>query len=292
MYGPATGRQRHGGQQQPRHRPAHCKARGARVGSAATMSGAARASDNGPARAARSGRTTSTAKPSPANTSTSVTLGSTATPNACSSPISSAARYAPGRLPRPAHHHHHERIGDDGQVNLPGLADADGRASAPPSPASAAPSANTPVNNRRWSTPRAATISRSSVAARTSVPQRVRVNSSHSSPRTSGPTPISSRSYSGNRVTPRCQPRTAEPPRPRQRQVVRPPQAQHGVLHHQHDAERGQQLEQLRRAVDAAQQQHLQQHAHRPRHQRRPQHAQRRTIAGSRGSRVRMDQAA
>ena len=78
--------------------------------------------------------------------------------------------------------------------SIPGLADAEGSPSAPPSPASAAPSANTPVNSRRWSTPRAATISRSSVAARTSVPQRVRVNSSHSRPRTSGPTAISTRS--------------------------------------------------------------------------------------------------
>ena len=50
------------------------------------------------------------------------------------------------------------------------------------------------VKSQRWLTPSAPTISRSWVAARTSRPQRVRVSSSQSRPRTSGPTKIENRS--------------------------------------------------------------------------------------------------
>ncbi|CFM94636.1 Uncharacterised protein [Bordetella pertussis] len=73
------------------------------------------------------------------------------------------------------------------------LAGSRGSCSAPPSPASMAPSANTPVNSQAWFTPSAPSISRSCVAARTRVPQRVRVSSSQSSPSTTGPTTISTR---------------------------------------------------------------------------------------------------
>ena len=59
------------------------------------------------------------------------------------------------------------------------LAGSRGNCSAPPRPASIAPSANTAVNSQAWLTPSALTMSRSCVAARTSVPQRVRVSSSH-----------------------------------------------------------------------------------------------------------------
>ena len=48
-------------------------------------------------------------------------------------------------------------------------------------PGEQAPKAKTEVKSRRWLTPSAPTISRSCVAARTSVPQRVRWNSSQSS---------------------------------------------------------------------------------------------------------------
>ena len=74
------------------------------------------------------------------------------------------------------------------------LAGSRGSCSAPPRPASSAPKPNTAVNSQAWLTPRAPTISRSCVAARTSVPQRVRVNSSHSRPSTSGPMTTRNRS--------------------------------------------------------------------------------------------------
>ena len=45
--------------------------------------------------------------------------------------------------------------------------------------------------------------------------------------------------------------------RARAQQVLRPPQLQHGVADDQHQREGGEQLEQLGRAVDAAQQHHF-----------------------------------
>ena len=54
--------------------------------------------------------------------------------------------------------------------------------------------AYTLVNSQAWFTPRAPTISRSCVAARTSVPKRVRVSSSHTSANTTGPTTIKNKS--------------------------------------------------------------------------------------------------
>ena len=76
----------------------------------------------------------------------------------------------------------------------PRFAGSRGSCSAPPKPASIAPNANTPVKSHAWLTPKAPTISRSCVAARTSVPQRVRVSSSHSAPSTAGPTTIKNKS--------------------------------------------------------------------------------------------------
>ena len=78
--------------------------------------------------------------------------------------------------------------------SISSVAGSRGSCSAPPSPASIAPSANTAVNNQAWLTPRALTISRSCVAARTSVPNRVRVSSSQTAPSTSGPTTMRNRS--------------------------------------------------------------------------------------------------
>lgn len=40
---------------------------------------------------------------------------------------------------------------------------------------------------------------------------------------------------------------------PRTEKILRAPEPQRGVLHYQHDAERGEELEQLGRLVDAAQ---------------------------------------
>ncbi|MCY1527882.1 hypothetical protein D9M68_629680 [compost metagenome] len=70
--------------------------------------------------------------------------------------------------------------------------------------------------------------------------------------------------------------RALEARRARAEQFVRAPEPQHRVLDDQHQREGGQELEQLGRLVDAAQQQHLDeraQHAHRERgdQQRRPE---------------------
>src|SRR3989344_4146560 len=123
--------------------------------------------------------------------------------------------------------------------SISSVAGSRGNCNAPPRPASSAPRANTAVNSQAWFTPRALTISRSCVAARTSVPQRVRVSSSHNRPSTTGPTTIRNRSNEGN-----CRPRMlTEPDSPGAR----------GPL------------------VDAAQQHHLHQSAQRPHHHRRQQ---------------------
>jgi hypothetical protein len=112
---------------------------------------------------------------------------------ALATPISTAARKAPPRLPRTPHHCNDEGVGNDAEVELEvgRLAWDLQRA---PSPASTAPTKNTDVKSPAWSTPSAPTISRSCVAARTSAPQRVRSSSSHRTPSTNGPIAISSRS--------------------------------------------------------------------------------------------------
>ena len=79
-------------------------------------------------------------------------------------------------------------------MSRPRLAGSRGNCKAPPKAASIEPSANTLVNNQAWFTPSADNMSRSCVAARTSVPQRVRCNSSQTSASTSGPIRISNRS--------------------------------------------------------------------------------------------------
>jgi len=78
--------------------------------------------------------------------------------------------------------------------SISSVAGSRGNCSAPPRPASNAPSANTAVKSQAWLTPSALTISRSCVAARTSVPKRVRVSSSHTRPSTTGPMTIRNRS--------------------------------------------------------------------------------------------------
>ncbi len=67
----------------------------------------------------------------------------------------------------------------------------------------------------------------------------------------------------------------AQPAWPRQGQVVRSPDMQGCVLHDQDDAEGGEELEQLRRAIDAAQQPHLQQRAECGQRERGRHHAER-----------------
>ncbi|MNV24002.1 hypothetical protein D3C71_1150450 [compost metagenome] len=65
--------------------------------------------------------------------------------------------------------------------------------------------------------------------------------------------------------------RARQPRRARAQQFFRPPEPQRSVLDDQHQRKRGQQLEQLGRLVDAAQQHHLHQSAQRPHHPRRQQ---------------------
>src|SRR2546425_12100238 len=90
---------------------------------------------------------------------------------AFTSPISRAARKAPGIEPSPPTTTT-TNASDITARSIPRLAGSRGIALAPPKPASRAPNANTAVNRRRSFTPSAAAISRSWVAARTSVPQR------------------------------------------------------------------------------------------------------------------------
>ena len=141
------------------------------------------------------GRSTSTTAMT-RNISTTVISGKTRIPKALSSAISTAARNAPAMLPMPP-----TTTTTNASAmmlrSISRLTDSRGIWTAPPSPASAAPTKKTPENRRLWLLPSAPTISRSWVAARTSVPQRVRWNRSHMAPSTSGPSTISARSYWG-----------------------------------------------------------------------------------------------
>ena len=136
----------------------------------------------------------------------------------------------------------------------PRLAGSRGSCRAPPSPARNAPSANTAVNSSDWFTPSAPTISRSWVAARIRMPKRVRVSIHHSSPSTSGPMTISTRSYCGN-DRPEDLDRAAQARCARPQQVFAAPDGQRRVADDQHQREGGQQLEQLGSAIDPPQHQ-------------------------------------
>ena len=122
-------------------------------------------------------------------------------PKDCSKPISTAARNAPGKLPMPPTTTT-TNASTTTVRSICRLADPPGSDSAPPRPASAAPSANTAENSRFSLTPRAATIWRFSVAARTSTPNRVRRISSHSNASISGPMAIRYRSKREIRASP------------------------------------------------------------------------------------------
>ena len=127
------------------------------------------------------------------NTRTIEIPGKTRIPNALSSDTMIAARNVPVTLPSPP-----MTTTTSASVitcrSIVWFAASRGNSSAPPSAARKTPSAKTLVNSHFWSTPSAATISRSCVAARTKTPQVVRRNSSQSAPSTSGPKAISSMS--------------------------------------------------------------------------------------------------
>ncbi|MNT17813.1 hypothetical protein D3C72_1529890 [compost metagenome] len=110
--------------------------------------------------------------------------------------ISRAARKAPGIDPRPPTTTTTNALAMISRSS-PSVAGTRGAASAPPSPARKAPRVKAEVNSQAWFTPSAASIVRFSAAARSSLPQRVRISSSQSRPRTTGPAAISRRSYWG-----------------------------------------------------------------------------------------------
>ena len=89
-------------------------------------------------------------------------------------------------------------------------ADSRGNCKAPPRPAKKHPRAKTAVKSQAWRIPKALAMARSSVAARTKIPQRVRCSSSHSKAHTAGPAAIKNKSSAGN-----CRPKIATaPPKP------------------------------------------------------------------------------
>ncbi len=79
---------------------------------------------------------------------------------------------------------------------------------------------------------------------------------------TSGPSAISKQIVGRERLAEEID-RALEARRARPEQIVRPPDQQHEILDDQRDAEGREQLEQFRRVIDAAQQQHFDQRADR-----------------------------
>ena len=94
-------------------------------------------------------------------------------PKAFSTPMSSEARSAPHTEPMPPITTT-TKASTMTAVSITVVSGTRGTCSAPASPARNEPSTKTPVKSRAWSTPSAATISRSCVAARIRTPQRVR----------------------------------------------------------------------------------------------------------------------
>ena len=111
-------------------------------------------------------------------------------------------------------------------------------------------------------------MSRSCVAARTSTPQRVRWNNSHSNPEHDR-TERDQEQVVGRNVLAEDIDRAPEARRAAAEQVARSPDQHHQILHHQGQAEGRQQLEQFGRVIDPPQQHHLDQHADHRHHQRR-----------------------
>ena len=191
--------------------------------------------------------------------STRVSCGNAQMPNAVSSPISSAARNAPGTLPRPPTTTT-TKASTMIRRSMSWDTASRGSCKAPPSAASPAPSANTEVNSQAWLTPSAPAISRSWVAARTRIPQRVRRNSEMQGEEHGGPERDQHQLVLGKPLA-EDRDRAGKSRRPRPEQVLGPPDHDHQLAHDQHDAEGREQLEQLRRRVDPPQQQDLDQSA-------------------------------
>src|SRR6218665_130302 len=176
--------------------------------------------------------------------------------NTFTSAISSAAGWAPGIEPMPPTTTT-TKAAPMVFRSRSSVAGSRGSCSAPPRPASNAPSANTAVNSRAWRTPRAPSIPPSPPAPPTTPrPPRPDDDQQQIVRRDPPPQDIA---------------RARQARRARAEQFLGPPEPQHRVLDDQHQRKRGQQLEQFRRAVDAAQQQDFHQRPERPRRQRRQQ---------------------
>ena len=182
-------------------------------------------------------------------------------------PISSAARNAPGIEPRPP-----TTVTTKASAmmarSMPRFAGSRGSCSAPASPARQAPSANTSVNSRASSMPSAPTSTRFSVAARISMPKRVRVSSHHSATEHQRPDGDQQQVVGRHRAAEDVDD-AGEARRARSQQVLGAPDRERRVADDQHDAEGRRELQQLRRGVDPAQQQRSRS-ARRPRRPRPP----------------------
>jgi len=108
-----------------------------------------------------------------AKRSTMDTAGNTRIPNDCSSPTSRALMKLPAKLPSPPMTTTTNAVVST-SPSMPSATATVGAESAPANPASQLPNTKTWVYSVATSTPRAPSISRSTVAARISMPQRVR----------------------------------------------------------------------------------------------------------------------
>ncbi len=216
------------------------------------------------------------------NSATSVSLGNaTATPkmstvprpmqSARVSPISSAARKAPGIEPRPP-----TTVTTNASAmiarSMPRLAGSCGSCSAPASPARNAPSANTAVNSARSLMPSAPAMTRFSVAARTSIPKRVLLDEPREAEQHERPD-ADEEEIVGRHRAPEHVDRAGEARRARTQQISRTPDRERRVADDQHDAERGRELQELWCGVDALQQQRLDQRAEHRDGERGDEHA-------------------
>ena len=127
------------------------------------------------------------------NMTTGLSWGRSRTPKAWSSPMMTLARKAPVMLPMPPITTT-TKAAAIVLVSISRLAPPFGSWMAPARPARKEPRKKTELNSQAWLTPSAPTISRSAVAARTRMPQRVRRRTSQSRSSTSGAAPISTRS--------------------------------------------------------------------------------------------------
>ena len=135
------------------------------------------------------------------NTSTSVACGIRLMPKACTSPISNAAKNAPLMLPKPPVTTT-TKVSTTTFTSICRLAGSRGSCRAPPKPASAQPSTTVPNISGAGLMPSASSMPRSCVAARTRVPNAVRVSSRCSPSHIRGPRTMVRAWYCGKNSPP------------------------------------------------------------------------------------------